>query len=106
MKKHVKQAVKTLEKAIKSFNFCFFLISLIIWLYITISNILTQPFEIGLLWSAFNNMYGQLSFKVGCIVLIVANGIATIQSWFGQYYQLKEYHEHVTTIHKAIKGKK
>jgi len=67
-------------------------------------NLFTQPFQIYLFWDAFNAMYGQISFKVGCIVLIIFNGLQTIQGYLGYYYNFKEYHQHISTLGK-IAGK-
>jgi hypothetical protein len=95
-----------INKFIKAYNFLFFLISTTIWLYLTIINLATQPFEFGLLWSAFNSMYGQLSFKVSCIFLIIFNGLQSIRSYIFKYYDLMETHENLSTLHKLTKGKK
>lgn len=93
------------EKLVNLFNLIFFLISIAIWLYLTIINLSSQPFEWGLLWAAFNQMYGQLSFKVGCIVLIIFNGLQTIRGLIFEYYEIKEYSQHISTIGKLIKKK-
>ena len=98
-----KTFIQYFEKGIKIFNFIFFIISLTFWLFFTIQNILSQPFELGLLWNAFNNMYGQLSFKVSCIFLIILNGLQSIRALIFQYYDLKETSEHLQTIHKLVK---
>lgn len=105
MKKHFKKIGSFLEKIVKFFNFSFFLIAILIWIYLTITHLLSEPFQFSLFWAAFNDMYGQLSFKIGCIVLIIGNGIHTIQGFIINYYQIKEYHGHVSTIGKLFKAK-
>lgn len=104
--KTTKKFLRLLDKIISSFNFAFFLISILIWILITGQEIATKPLEIGLLWSAFNIMYAQISFKVSCIFLIVFNGLQSIRLWVFDYYELKEYTEHLQTLGKIIKKKK
>lgn len=103
-KKSLHKAHQYFERILNFFNLGFFVISIAIWIYLTAINLLTQPFQISLLWDAFNVMYGQISFKIGCIILIIFNGLQTIQSYFGYYYSLKDYHQHVTTLGKIIKN--
>ncbi|MCC6643152.1 hypothetical protein IT411_00200, partial [Candidatus Peregrinibacteria bacterium] len=93
-----KKSITLLEKLIRAFNFAFFLVSIGIWLYLTVDSLLTQPFEWALLWNAFNNMYAQFSFKVGCIILIIFNGLQTIRNWIFDYYDILEYAEHIGTL--------
>lgn len=104
--KTTKKFLRFLDKIIRSFNFAFFLVSILIWILITGQEIATKPLEIGLLWSAFNIMYAQISFKVSCIFLIVFNGFQSIRLWVFDYYELKEYTEHLQTLGKIIKKKK
>jgi len=106
MKKTLKKYIKYLEKFINYFNLLFFIASLVVWLYLTIINLATKPFEIGILWLAFNSMYGQLSFKVGCIFLIIFNGLQSIRGLIFDYYDIKETHQHLSTITKLIKNRK
>ncbi len=91
-----------MESFIKIFNFTFFVASITFWIIITIKNISTQPFEIGLLWSAFNEMYGQLSFKIGCIFLIIFNGFASIRGILQQYMDLAEQVQHTNRIKRFL----
>jgi hypothetical protein len=100
-----KKCFKFWEKLVNLFNLIFFLVSIAIWIYLTILNLASQPFEFGLLWAAFNQMYGQLSFKVGCIVLIVFNGLQTIRGLIFEYYEIKEYGQHISTLSRLIKKK-
>ncbi len=93
------------EKLIRGFNFAFFLISIVFWLILTIAEISTKPFDWPLLWSAFNVLYGQFNFKIGCILLIIFNGLLAIRQWIFAYYELKEYGEHIWTLGKVV-GKK
>ncbi|MCC7432382.1 hypothetical protein IT412_02540 [Candidatus Peregrinibacteria bacterium] len=101
-----KKFLRALDKLIRSFNFAFFLVSILIWILITGQEIATKPLEIGLLWSAFNIMYAQISFKVSCIFLIIFNGFQSIRLWIFDYYEIKEYTEHLQTLGKIIKKKK
>lgn len=101
-----KKLISLIEKFIRSFNFAFFLVSVTIWLYLTTDKLLTQPFELSLLWDAFNNMYAQLTFKVSCIILIIVNGLQTIRSWIFMYYDLRENAGHISTIGKLVGRKK
>ncbi len=106
--KNMKEKVKTfhafMESFIKIFNFAFFVASVLFWLFVTVKNVSSQPFEIGLLWSAFNEMYGQFSFKVGCIFLIVFNGLAAIRGFLSQYTELAENLTHTGRL-KAFLGR-
>lgn len=101
-----KKLLGLIEKFIRAFNFAFFLVSVTIWLYLTTDKLLTQPFELSLLWDAFNNMYAQLTFKVSCIILILVNGLQTIRSWIFMYYDLRENAGHISTIGKLVRRKK
>jgi|GEM_PF-2818242 len=98
MKDKIMKFHERVEIATKIFNFAFFVGTVLVWLYLTIISLLTHPFEFGLLWNAFNDMYAQLSFKIGCIVLIVFNGMTTIRSFLNQYMELSENlaHAHKT----------
>lgn len=98
MKERLKKGKELFEAIIKSFNFAFFVVSLMLWIYFTVLNILTKPFEFGLLWDGFNTMYGEFSFKVSCIFLILFNGMNTIRGYFLQYYDLKENFGHAKTL--------
>lgn len=100
-----KKFLRGLDKLIRCFNFAFFLVSIIIWILITGQEIATKPLEIGLLWSAFNIMYAQISFKVSCIFLIIFNGFQSVRLWVFDYYEIKEYTEHLQTLGKIIKKK-
>jgi len=104
MKPQLKAVHEFMESLIKIFNFTFFLASVLFWIFVTVKNISTQPFEFGLLWSAFNEMYGQFSFKVGCIFLIIFNGLATIRGFFQQYTELAEHAQHTHRIRRFLAG--
>lgn len=93
-----------MESFIKIFNFAFFLATFVFWLFLTIKNISQHPFEPGLLWSAFNEMYGQFSFKVGCIFLIIFNGMASIRGFLGQYMELAENLQHTGRLKRFLAG--
>lgn len=98
MQKKLKNLFSRIEILIKSFNFAFFVVSVLLWGYFTTLNILTKPFAFGLLWDGFNTMYGEFSFKVSCIFLILFNGMNTIRGYFLHYYDLKENFGHVKTL--------
>lgn len=87
-----------MESFIKIFNFAFFMASGLFWLFVTAKNVSSQPFEFGLLWGAFNQMYGEFSFKVGCIFLIVFNGLASIRGFLSQYTELTEHLTHTGRV--------
>jgi hypothetical protein len=106
IKRQGKKFLRLLDKIIRSFNFAFFLVSVLIWILITGQEMMTKPLEIGILWSAFNIMYAQISFKVSCIFLIIFNGFQTVRFWIFDYYELKEYGEHFQTLGKIIKKSK
>lgn len=106
IKRQGKKFLRLLDKIIRSFNFAFFLVSVLIWILITGQEMMTKPLEIGILWSAFNIMYAQISFKVSCIFLIIFNGFQTVRLWIFDYYELKEYGEHFQTLGKIIKKSK
>ena len=91
------------EYFIKVFNFLFFVVSAILWLILTIKNVMTHAFTFDLLWSAFNEMYGQFSFKVGCIGLIIFNGLSTIRGFLNQYIELKENAQHTKKLHQFVR---
>jgi len=70
MIKKIDGILRKLDLVIKAFNFGFFLVSLMVWLYLTVLVLMSKPFGIGLLWEAFNLMYANLSFKVGCMFIL------------------------------------
>jgi hypothetical protein len=100
-----KKIGKFINKSIQTFNFCFFLATALAWLYFTIISLATQPFQLSLLWDGFNQMYGQFAVKVGCIMLVVFNGLQTIRLWIVDYYDLQENLEHIRTLKKILKKK-
>jgi hypothetical protein len=107
MKEHLSAAAVWVERIIKGFNVAFFAVSVILWVYFTVVNIMAAgAFRFELLWSAFNTMYADLSFKVSCILLIVFNGMDTLRGFLGQYMDLKEKLEHANAIRKVLAGKK
>jgi hypothetical protein len=96
---------KFINNFIQTFNFCFFLATALVWIYFTAIKLATEPFQIGLLWDGFNQMYGQFSVKVGCIMLVVFNGLQTIRLWINDYHDLQENVGHLRTIKKIFKKK-
>lgn len=96
---------KFINNSIHTFNFCFFLATALAWLYFTILSLATQPFQLSLLWDGFNQMYGQFAVKVGCIMLVIINGVQTIRLWILDYHDLKENLEHLRTLKKIFKKK-
>jgi len=98
MKQKIKYIKELSEAIIKSFNFAFFVVSLLLWAYLTILNVLSQPFQLSLLWDAFNTLYGEFSFKVSCIFLIMFNGMNTIRSFLLNYGDFKENIGHLRTL--------
>jgi len=103
MKTKLKGYKDLLEAIIKSFNFAFFVVSILLWGYFTILNIMTKPFAFTLLWDGFNTLYGEFSFKVSCIFLILFNGMNTIRGYFLHYHDWKENLGHMKTLKDVAK---
>lgn len=96
---------KFINNFIRTFNFCFFLATAFVWIYFTAIKLSSEPFQISLLWDGFNQMYGQFSVKVGCILLVIFNGLQTIRLWINDYHDFQENIGHVRTIKKIFKKK-
>ena len=98
----VKALHEFMGSALKLFNLVFLVVSVGFWLFFAVKNVLLQPFQLGTLWSAFNDLYAQYSFKVGCIFLIVFNGFAAIRGFFSQYVEIAESVEHGQRVKKFL----
>ena len=85
MKHKLRKIHNWIAKFIKLFNIGFFVISTAVWVVLSVQTIATQPFEFGLLWTAFNQMYAQYSFKLACIFVIIFNGLSSLQQIFQNY---------------------
>ena len=103
MREKITQAGQWIEKGVKLFNLAFFVVSVSVWTVITAINLWSNPFDAGLLWSGFNQMYGELSFKISCIFLIIFNGLGAIRSFISGYMEMKENFQHVSTVGKFVK---
>lgn len=78
---------------IKIFNIGFFVISAGVWVVLSVQSLAGRAFDLSLLWTAFNQMYVEYSFKVACIFVILFNGLAGIQQVFQQYLDVAEHIE-------------
>lgn len=103
MRKKIQKFHTYFERIVKVFNIGFFIISIVFWLYLTIVSLFTEPFQLSLLWSAFNKMYGEFAFKTGCILLIVFNGLSNIRAFTSQYNDLKDEVKHATAVKNFLK---
>jgi len=80
-----KGAIWYLDRFSDIYNLGFVTAMLIVWTIAFALRVMSEPFHPIMLWDAFNLMYGQFSFKVGCIWLVVFNAFASVNFYVEQY---------------------
>ena len=90
MKQHIKAIHLVMETVVKVFNLGFFAVSAVLWLFLAVRSLAAHSYDLGAVWAAFNQMCDTVAFKVGCIFLIIFNGLGAVKAFLSQYMEVAE----------------
>ena len=104
MKKKILAVHGFVEALVKIFNLGFFVLTGVLWLWIGMQSFLKGGFDLTVFWDSFNAIYGNFSFKVGCIFLIIFNGLGAVKAFLSQYLDLAEGVQHGGRVVRFLRG--